>query len=159
MDYTCIFICELTEYLISAKMFVFKKKMIKSLWWSSWMAWLHFRCSVRVCFLSVSASVSPNTLNRVGYSFTFSSRKVHNSVDFFFPPNDLCFAVAGCSDSLLLLILPVNCMPARGQASPVVVGEAGRGGSATTFCGALCTPKTAPALLLPWNTSHSSDFF
>lgn len=87
------------------------------------MAWLHFRCHVRMCFLSLSASISPNTLNHMAYIFKFSSRKVHNSVEIFFSPNDLWFAVAGCSDSLLFVILPVNCMPEWGQASPVVVGK------------------------------------
>lgn len=60
MDSTCIFICELTEYFISAKMFVFKKtsgvflvSIVDGL--------LHFKWGVHVGFFSFWAIFSSNT--------------------------------------------------------------------------------------------------
>lgn len=50
MDCCCIFICELTEYFISAKMFVLKKKkqQWKPFWSASWVAQLRSGCSILV---------------------------------------------------------------------------------------------------------------
>lgn len=52
MGCTCIFICELSEYFISAKMFVFKKKKGEVFLMRTVDGWLHFKWDVPVCFYS-----------------------------------------------------------------------------------------------------------
>lgn len=102
MDCTCIFICELTEYFISAKMFVFKKRKVKSFWWALWMVGLHFKWDVHVCFYSFWAFFS---LKHILYFQLWAVGKSTNMWNLFISSRPLVVCSCGCSDPPVFLIL------------------------------------------------------